>query len=147
VAGSDANFARLCRAMDQPDLAADERFARLADRADRSDEINDLVARWTSTLTAADIETRCIAEDVPVATAYTAADIFTDAHMAARGDLVLVDDSVIGPVRQQAPYPRFSGEERTVPSGAPRLGEHNDEIWGELLSPRDMDTYRTDGVI
>ena len=33
VAGSDANFARLCKAMDRPDLVADPRFTKLADRA------------------------------------------------------------------------------------------------------------------
>ena len=53
------------------------------------------------------IEAACIAHDVPVGTAYTAADIFADPHMAARGDLVTVEDPVIGPLRQQAPFPRF----------------------------------------
>ena len=32
VAGSDANFSRLCAAMDRPDLADDPRFATLAER-------------------------------------------------------------------------------------------------------------------
>src|SRR5204862_8100136 len=48
VAGSDANFARLCKAMSQPELIDDPRFARLADRAERSDEINGIVTEWTS---------------------------------------------------------------------------------------------------
>jgi crotonobetainyl-CoA:carnitine CoA-transferase CaiB-like acyl-CoA transferase len=77
VAGSDANFRRLCAAMDRPELVTDPRFAALADRAEHSDVINDLVATWTSTLTAAEVERRCVAEDVPVATAYTAADAAT----------------------------------------------------------------------
>ena len=33
VAGGDANFRRLCRAMGRPDLLEDPRFATLADRA------------------------------------------------------------------------------------------------------------------
>lgn len=147
VAGSDANFRRLCAAMDRPELAGDPRFALLADRAARSDEINDLVARWTATLDAAEVERRCIEHDVPVATAYTAADIFADAHMAARGDLVEVADPVIGPVRQQAPFPRFVGETPVVPAGAPRLGEHNDEIWGGLLGADELAAHRAAGVI
>jgi len=148
VAGSDVNYARLCAAMDRPDLVTDPRFARLADRAARSDEINDLVAAWTSTLTAAEIEGRAVAHDVPVATAYTAADICSDPHMAARRDLVTVIDPVTGPVRQQAPFPRFVGEPSTVPTGAPRLGEHTRSVLGEWLglSEVELDRFGASGV-
>ena len=133
VAGSDANFARLCRAMEQPELTRDPRFATLAERAARGDEINGIVSAWTSGLTAAEITARCVEHDVPVGTAYSAADIFADPHMAARGDLVPVDDPVIGPVRQQAPFPRLARRPTGVPTGAPRLGQHNREVWCGLV--------------
>ena len=71
--------------------------------------------------------------DVPVGTAYNAADIFADPHMAARGDLVPVEDPVIGPVRQQAPFPRLSRRPTRVPAGAPRLGQHNKDVWCDLV--------------
>ena len=139
VAGSDANFARLCAAMDRPDLAEDPRFATLAERASRGDEINGMVADWTSALTAEEITARCVEHDVPVGTAYSAADIFADPHMAARGDLVSVDDPVIGPVRQQAPFPRLAKHPTPVPAGAPRLGEHNREVWCDLVGLSDAE--------
>jgi len=119
VAGSDANFNRLCRAMERPDLAADPRFATLAERAARGDEINGLVAEWTSSLSADEITVRCVEHDVPIGTAYSAADIFNDPHMQARGDLVAIDDSVIGPVRQQAPFPRLTNQPTPVPVALP----------------------------
>jgi crotonobetainyl-CoA:carnitine CoA-transferase CaiB-like acyl-CoA transferase len=139
VAGSDANFARLCAAMDRDDLVGDARFAKLADRAARGDEINGVVADWTRTLDATEIERRCVEHDVPVATAYSAADIFADPHVAARGDLVTVDDPVIGPLRQQAPFPRWAGEPVVAPAGAPRLGEHTDEVLRDALGLTDTD--------
>ena len=149
VAGSDANFARLCAAMDRPELTRDPRYATLAERAARSDEINGVVADWTRARTAAEVEAAAIAHDVPVATAYTSADIAADPHMAARGDLVAVDDPVLGPVRQQAVFPRFVGEPQPVPSGAPRLGAHTREVLGSLLglSDGELDTLAADGVI
>ncbi len=149
VAGSDQNFRRLCKAMDRPDLASDPRFASLAERAARGDEINGIVAAWTGSHPAGEIEAACVACDVPVATAYTVADIFADAHMSARGDLVTVDDPVLGPVRQQAPFPRLDGAPPPVPAGAPRLGEHNEEVYGGMLglSSSELDGLRDEGII
>jgi crotonobetainyl-CoA:carnitine CoA-transferase CaiB-like acyl-CoA transferase len=148
VAGSDANFARLCKAMDRVELADDPRFARLADRAARGDEINGIVSAWTAGLDAAAVESRCVACDVPVATAYTAADLFADPHLAARGDLVTVDDPVVGPLRQQAPYPRRVGEAPVAPTGAPRLGEHTRAVLAELgLSDAEVDDLAAAGVV
>ncbi|MGH9014141.1 MAG: CaiB/BaiF CoA transferase family protein [Acidimicrobiia bacterium] len=149
VAGGDANFARLCRAMDQLDLLDDPRFAKLADRAEHGDVINGIVAEWTRRLPAAAVEEACVACDVPVATAYTAADMFADAHFAHRGDLVEVDDPVAGPMRQQAPFPRVVGEEVPVPTGAPRLGEHTRDVLGGLLglSEAELDQLADDGVV
>ena len=148
VAGSDANFARLCKAMDRLELVDDPRFARLADRAANGDEINGLVSAWTAGLDAATIEARCVACDVPVATAYTAADLFADPHLEARGDLVTVDDPVVGPVRQQAPFPRRVGEVPAAPAGAPRLGEHTRPVLAELgLSDAEVDDLAAEGVV
>jgi len=148
VAGSDTNFARLCAAMERTELVTDPRFARLVDRAEHNDAVNALVAEWTSTLTATEIERRCVAADVPVATAYTAAEIFADAHMRERGDLVTVDDPVLGPLRQQAPFPRFVGEPILPPAGAPRLGEHTDEVLLSVgVSPDELEALRSERVV
>jgi len=148
VAGSDTNFGRLCKAMDRVELLDDPRFTKLADRAAHGDVINGIVAEWTETLDARDIEERCVEHDVPVATAYSAADIFADPHIAARGDLVEVDDPVIGPVRQQAPFPRRVGEAVVPPTGAPRLGAHTRAVFGALgLSSGELDDLAAQGIV
>ncbi len=149
VAGGDANFARLCRAMGRPELVDDPRFATLADRARNADTINGIVAQWTSTQRATEVEQACIDHDVPVATAYTARDIALDPHFAARHDLVAVEDPVLGPLRQQAPYPRLVGEPAPVPDGAPPLGAHNREVWCDLvgLSATELDALEAKGIV
>jgi crotonobetainyl-CoA:carnitine CoA-transferase CaiB-like acyl-CoA transferase len=149
VAGGDANFGRLCGAMGRPDLLEDPRFTTLADRARNGDIINAIVAEWTSSQSAAEVERVCVAHDVPVATAYNARDIALDPHFAARHDLVAVDDPVLGPLRQQAPYPRLVGESAPVPTGAPRLGAHNREVWCDTvgLSESELDELQTKGIV
>jgi crotonobetainyl-CoA:carnitine CoA-transferase CaiB-like acyl-CoA transferase len=133
VAGSDANFSRLCAAMERPDLVEDPRWSTLAKRVAGSDEINGIVADWASARSSDEVEARCIEHGVPVGTIYDAADILADPHMAARGDIVTVDDPIAGPLRQQAPFPRLDGKPPVPPTPAPALGEHNREVWCDLL--------------
>jgi len=149
VAASDANFARICAAMGRSELTADPRFDTLAHRAANGDEINGIVAAWVASLTADEVTARCVEHDVPVGTAYSAADIFADPHMAERGDLVPVDDPVIGAIRQQAPFPRLARNPAPLPVGAPRLGEHNKEIWCDLVgvSEAELDDLTARGVL
>ncbi len=148
VAGSDANFGRLCKAMERLDLLDDPRFITLADRATHGDTINGIVGEWAAVLDAREIEARCVAHDVPVATAYTAADIFADPHFAARGDLVAVDDPVVGPLRQQAPFPRVVGAQPVVPAGAPELGAQTAEVLSSIgVSAGELAELRAKGVV
>jgi crotonobetainyl-CoA:carnitine CoA-transferase CaiB-like acyl-CoA transferase len=149
VAGSDANFRRLCKAMGRPELADDPSWDTLAKRGARSDEINGIVEQWTRGLMAAEVEAACVAHDVPVGTAYSAADIAADAHMQARGDLVTVQDPVAGAHLQQAPFPRRVGERPSAPAPAPALGQHNQEVWQGLvgLAADEYETHRAAGVI
>jgi crotonobetainyl-CoA:carnitine CoA-transferase CaiB-like acyl-CoA transferase len=149
VAGSDANFRRLCRAMGRPEMAEDPRWSSLKARADDGDEINGIVAEWVSTLTAREVEDACVASGVPIGLAYDAADIIGDPHMTARGDLVRVDDPVAGPHLQQAPYPRLDGGVPAAPAPAPTLGQHNHEVLCGLLGldAQTYEDYRAKGIV
>ena len=98
---------------------------------------------------AGEIEARCVARDVPAGKIYDVADFAADEHVQARGDICTIQDPIIGPVRQQAPFPRMLGETPTAPTGAPRLGEHTDEVLSSVigLSSTELDSLRADGII
>jgi crotonobetainyl-CoA:carnitine CoA-transferase CaiB-like acyl-CoA transferase len=149
IAAGDGLFPRLARAMGREELLADPRFATMALRAQHGDEINGIVAAWCRARTAREIQDVLEAHEVPFGVAFSVADLFADPHVAARGDIVTVDDPVIGPVRMQGVYPRFSRTPGEVPDGAPRLGAHNDEVYGTLLGLADdeLAALRRDGVI
>jgi crotonobetainyl-CoA:carnitine CoA-transferase CaiB-like acyl-CoA transferase len=135
--------------MERDDLLADPRFRTLADRARHSDEINEIVAVWCRERSAAEIEAIMVAAQVPVCRAYSIRDIFDDPQYQARGDIVEVEDPVIGPTKMQGVYPRFSRTPGSVRRGAPRLGEHNDDVYGQLLGldSAELDELRREGVI
>jgi crotonobetainyl-CoA:carnitine CoA-transferase CaiB-like acyl-CoA transferase len=149
VGGSDANFRRLCRAMGRPELADDPHWSTLSSRVADADTINDMVAAWAATRTARELEEVCVAHGVPVGVAYDAAEIIADPHVVARGDLVEVDDPFAGPHLQQAPFPRLDSRRPVPPTPAPSLGQHNREVWCDLVgvSEDEFAAYVEAGVI
>jgi crotonobetainyl-CoA:carnitine CoA-transferase CaiB-like acyl-CoA transferase len=149
VAAGDGLFPRLAHAMGREDLLRDARFASLSARVAHADEINAIVGAWVKQYTAVEVEAVLIAAQVPVTRAYSVADIAGDPHYAAREDIVTVDDPTIGPVRMQAVYPRLSETPGQIQRGAPRLGEHNQEVYGALLglSATDLAELQAEGII
>jgi len=133
IAAGDGLFPRLAEVIGRTDLLEDSRFRTLAARVENSDEINQIVSDWCATKTADEIEALALAGDVPFARTMSVADICADPHIEERGDIETVDDPVLGPVKMQGVYPRLSRTPGAVRSGAPRLGEHNAEVYGGLL--------------
>jgi formyl-CoA transferase len=60
-----------------------------------------------------------------------------------------VDDPVLGPVRMQGVYPRFSRTPGAIQGGAPMLGAHNRDVYVELLglTEAELEQLRRDGVV
>ena len=149
VAAGDGLFPRLARAMGREELLRDPRFASLTARVAHADEINDIVGEWVRQHTADEIEQILVAAQVPVTRAHSIAAISADPHYAAREDIVTVDDPSIGPVRMQAVYPRLSATPGRIQRGAPKLGEHNQEVYGTVLglSVGEIAALEADGII
>ena len=149
IAAGDGLFPRLARAMERTDLLDDPRFASLTKRAEHGDEINRIVAEWVKQRTAREVQDVLERHEVPFGVAYSVADIFADPHVAARGDIETVDDPVVGPVRMQGVYPRFSRTRGAIQGGAPRLGADNADVYGRLLGlgAEELATLARDRVI
>jgi crotonobetainyl-CoA:carnitine CoA-transferase CaiB-like acyl-CoA transferase len=80
---------------------------------------------------------------------YDAADIVADEQYRERGDLISVDDTVLGAMLMPGIVPKFPGFEHAVERAGPALGEHNGEFFGERLglTAEELETLRRDGVI
>ena len=133
IAAGDGLFPRLAKLIGREDLLADARFSTLRARCANADAANGVVAEWCKRHTAAEIERLCLAADVPFARTYSVKEICEDPHIQSRGDIVQVDDPVVGPVRMQGLHARLSRTPGEIRHGAPKLGQHNDEIYGGLL--------------
>src|SRR3712207_3846327 len=135
AANQDTVFARLCAAMDRPQLVTDERFRSHVARGRHQDEIDAIVAAWARTLDADEL-TRVLEEaGVVVGPVNTVAEVVQDPQFRARDMLVphfdeRIGDDVLGP----GVVPKLSATPGTVRwAGPPHPGTHNAEVYGELL--------------
>ena len=146
---TDRIFERLAEAMGRGEMGADARYATGAARVENRAEVDAAVSGWTRTLNADDLVRELDEREVPVSPINSIADIFRDPHFQARGTIVEVDDPVLGPTKMPGVVPRLSDSPGSVERLAPALGEHNEEVYGELLGlgAADLAALSAAGVI
>lgn len=133
-ANQNAVFARLCQAMGRPELATSERYATHVARGRNLRELDEIIADWTRTKTVAELEALMIEYSVPAGKIYRAPEMLEDPHFAARESLVEVETPRWGKIKMQNAFPRLSETPSGIRTPAPvEIGQHNAEIYGELL--------------
>jgi len=146
---SDKMFGRLATAMKQPELARPDLYGDVAARLTDRGTVNALVSGWTQAQERAEVLKICRAHGVPCGPINDIADIFEDPHIAARGNLARVVDRLAGPVVVPATVPRLTETPGQIDTLGASLGEHTDEVLGDLLDlwSEETSTLRQRGVI
>ena len=149
AANQDTVFGRLAEAMGQPELTKNKRYATHAARGVHQEELDELVAAWTRTLDADEIELIMAKSGVPSGKIYRAPDMLEDAQFKARQAIITVMHPKFGELRMQNVAPKLSATPGKVRTPAPELGQHNEEIYGQLLnlSMKRMDKLKSEGII
>ena len=123
-------FTKLCEIVELPELAADPRFGKVADRVAHNEELVAMLAEklhrkpsahWLSALEAAGI---------PSGPVLHYDEVFTDPQILARGMVARTDHPVTGPFHTLGVPVKLSDTPGSVRRPAPRLGEHTKEVLG-----------------
>ncbi|MFN0074476.1 MAG: CaiB/BaiF CoA transferase family protein [Chloroflexota bacterium] len=149
-ANQDQVFGRLCDLMGQPAWKTDQRFHTHVARGEHQELLDNLISAWTATLEVETLLTQLDDAGIPANRIFTAADIATDPHYAAREMIISVLDNQIGEhVRMQGIVPKLESTPGRVDAGSPGFGEHNIAVWAELmgLSESEISQLRSAGVI
>lgn len=133
AANNDVIFKRLAQAMDQPELSTDERYATQRARAARVKEVNKIVEDWAAHYSAADIETRLIAAEVPVSKVFTIEDIFHDPHFKQREMLVQVPHPEFGELTMMGVVPKLSDTPGKIRHAGHKVGQDTTEVLQKKL--------------
>jgi formyl-CoA transferase len=135
-------FERTMHAIGKPDLITDERFLDNRKRGANVEALDGYIADWCRERTMDEALEILVKNEAAAAPVYSVADVVADPHFTARGSVVSVEDSNLGPVRMQAPFPRLSKSPGAIRSTGAKLGEHNREVYGSLLELGDADLGR-----
>jgi formyl-CoA transferase len=119
----------LFRAIGRDDYASDPVLATNEGRVARGEELDQVIAAWTTTKTADEIVDLLRREHVPVSRVNNIADIVADPQFQARGSFVEVeDDRLERPLLVPGVVPRLSRTPGTVPPLSQELGAATEEV-------------------
>ena len=148
-ANADTVFGRFAKALGHPEWAEDERYATHDARGENQEELDGLISSWTKERTASEVLGAMKEAGVPAGKLYTARDMMEDPHYAARENVVTLEDPEIGPFPMQNVVPRLTETPGEVRWTGPALGQHNDEVFGEVLGldEREREGLRERGIV
>ena len=146
----DRNWKVLTELMGHPQWTKDEKFKDRQSRERNSKELDSLMAEWTKTLDGDAVYHQVQAAGIPSGVVRSQGDLMQhDEQLKARGFFVDIGHPEAGRLTYpSAPY-RLSATPWRVERPAPRLGEHNEAVYCELLghSKEELVKLREAGII
>ncbi len=129
---SDAQWSALAESIGAPELAAHPSFARHADRKAHESTLDKHVSEWTAGRDATELAAVLQKLRIAATKSQSSLDLVSAPHLWARGFFQAVTDhaghtkTILGPSWKMS-------RAAIVSDAAPRLGEHNAYVLGELL--------------
>jgi formyl-CoA transferase len=146
--GNNQQFARLCAALGAPELAADSRFAGNPDRVRNRQELVPLMAERFQQRTVTEWLDILRKENVPADPINSIPQVFSDEQVLAREMVVDMPHPTVGSVKLVGSPLKLSNNPVSYVRHPPLLGEHTDEILGELgYSDEEITHLREEGAI
>lgn len=132
--GNDKLFSILANEMNLSELIRDSRFITNNDRVSNHAALKEIIEKWSINHTIDELVERLLNLGIPTAPINTIDRVVKDPHIAgAREMFVEVDHPVAGKTTITGNHIKFSDLKAEVRTPAPTLGQHNDEVYSELL--------------
>ena len=133
LSGSTQSMAeRIFNAIGRPDLILDPRFRTNADRLNNVAALDEVIGSFIAGFDQTDLVALMEKAEVTVGPIYDIGQIMVDPHVVEREILADYPDADIGSLPMHHVVPRMSETPGSIRYPAPRLGEHNRALLGEL---------------
>ncbi len=149
AATNDKQWQSLAQAMDAAGMANDPRFATPEKRRENHDDLDAVISEWTIGQEASKITQKLQDAGVPAGPVLRGPDLLQDAHYKDRGTFVTVDHPQVGPKQYPGIPWKMSKTPGKVRWPSPTLGQHNRDVYGELLAltGTEIDQLEQTGII
>ena len=118
-------------------MATDERYATLAARLQRQDELDELIGDWTREREPLEIEALLQSHGVPCSAVETSPDLYGDPQLKHRGHFVEVEHPVHGGILVEGSRFKLSRTPAQYERSGPTMGRDNQYVLSELLGYSD----------
>ncbi len=145
---TDTQFQGLCRALERPDLATDERFVETATRLRNQRHLNKIFNEEVAKYTTEEIVARFSREQVPAARINSRADLLSDPQILHNGMIVETEHPEAGKMRTPRPPIIFEGTPSSLRRHAPQAGANTGEVLAEIgINADELATLRAQGAV
>ena len=146
---NDAQWQQLAEAIGRPNLAEDARFATNVDRLQHRRELDEIIGVWVRDRDMWETTQLLQERGIPSGPVLRGPDLLENPHYADRGTFNYVDHPRAGPKWYQGFAWRMSRTPGQVHWPSPTLGQHNRQVYHQLLGLTDpeIDDLEQTGVI
>jgi crotonobetainyl-CoA:carnitine CoA-transferase CaiB-like acyl-CoA transferase len=139
---------RVMHLVGRPEFVDEPWFASGAERAQHADELDAAVGAWIAERDRDEVVRAFEEAHAAVAPIYDVRDVMADPQFAALGTLVRVPDPELGSVLMQNVLFRLSETPGEIRSAGPAVGQHTEEVLGELgIGPDEIAELRRKGAV
>lgn len=143
------HWRRFTEILGRQELRDDPEYATQLNRIKHAQEVDAMVEEWTKQRTVEEIVTQLRAADLPCSPVPKFSEVVNDPHLASRNMQVEVEQLVSGKVTVPGSPFKMSLTPGDATQSAPFLGQHNYEVYSELLgySSDKIGQLQEEGVI
>jgi benzylsuccinate CoA-transferase BbsF subunit len=133
VVGTEDEWQRFCKAIGQPALATDPRFATLAARKENEDSLEQIVTTWTQGQSPDEVTQKLQHAGVAAYPTLDGKDMLANPHVATRGYFVELEHAEVGKRRHLGIPWKMSRTPCEIRRPAPLFGQDTDYVLGEII--------------